>query len=45
MALPASVAGLTMLVLPRVKGAVIGLQWALKDTDARDIDARTLPLN
>jgi uncharacterized protein (DUF983 family) len=27
---------LSMLVLPRVKGAIIGLQWALKDTDARD---------
>jgi uncharacterized protein (DUF983 family) len=30
----------TLLVLPRVKGAVIGLQWALQDTDSRDMDAR-----
>ena len=42
--LPALAIG-SMIVLPRVTGAVIGLQWALKDTDARDIDARTLPLN
>jgi uncharacterized protein (DUF983 family) len=35
--LPA-LAVLSMLILPRVKGAIIGLQWALKDTDARDDD-------
>jgi uncharacterized protein (DUF983 family) len=33
----------SLAVLPRVKGAVIGLQWALKDTDARDVDARVRP--
>lgn len=31
----------SLIVLPRVKGAVVGLQWALKDTDARDESART----
>jgi uncharacterized protein (DUF983 family) len=35
-----SLAVITLLVLPRVKGAVIGLQWALQDTDTRDEDAR-----
>jgi uncharacterized protein (DUF983 family) len=30
----------SLVVLPRVKGAVIGVQWALKDTDTRDLDAR-----
>jgi uncharacterized protein (DUF983 family) len=35
----------SLLVLPRAKGAVIGLQWALQDTDARDMDARARPLS
>ena len=34
----------SLLVLPRVKGAVVGLQWALQDTDSRAMDARPAPL-
>jgi len=40
--LPA-LAVLSLIVLPRAKGAIIGLQWALKDTDARDDDVRNHP--
>jgi uncharacterized protein (DUF983 family) len=35
----------SLVVLPRVKGAVIGVQWALKDTDSRDMDARARSLH
>jgi uncharacterized protein (DUF983 family) len=35
----------SLIVLPRVKGAVIGLQWALKDTDERDMKARASSLS
>jgi uncharacterized protein (DUF983 family) len=35
----------SLVVLPRVKGAVIGVQWALKDTDTRDMDARARSLH